>query len=426
MVNLANYNILRIASKKFSAISIIVESFTCLYIKNSQVKLCAGQQHKLEAIDDFKLIGFTLPNTSVTSKTIPTESDVIFGNLYSSTSCLLFMVGFSLFAVWYYQKSLQNEEFKNSHMKSFSKWKFKHNKNVLYRALVRTLVLALILEFCSRVASCIVWTVHVNESPSTFLAVWLPQLWLLFAYMYVIFFMVFYTYKSVHYNKLYNIRVLYHFLILCLSIFMFCYLLFPSTILMFVYPTEMIAIFTFILAYLFATTVILAGLDKIRESSHPNEGHNLMVNHYRCLSKGCVTKYVSQYIPFVIVLYLLLIVLIILYTLLIGNSAAASSGPLFIITLFPSAFMSGTALIFKRIAFRDDEDQEKLVRNFQMHYVTDEAQMHYMEGAQNDQKAQIHDEIEAAQIHSKEADVEQAEENGSTGSLYQCEVETAA
>ena len=174
------------------------------------MKLYAGQQYKFRTIKDFTLIGFTLPITSVTSKTIPTENDVIFGNLYSSASCLLFMVGFSLFAAWYYdhQKGLRDEEVENSHMESFSKWKFKHNKNALYRGLVRTLVLSLILEFCSRVVSCIVWTVHVDESSSTFLAVWLPQLWLLIAYIYVIVFMVAYTHNSVQYNKLYNIRVL--------------------------------------------------------------------------------------------------------------------------------------------------------------------------------------------------------------------------
>ena len=109
---------------------------------------------------------------------------------------------------------------------------------------------------------------------------------------------------------------------------------------MFVYPTEMIVIFSFIVAYLFSTTVILAGLDKICESSHPNRGQNVIVHHYRYLSKGCVTKYASQYTLLVIILYLLLLVLIILYTLLIGKGAAVSTGPLFIITLFPSAFIS--------------------------------------------------------------------------------------
>ena len=62
-----------------------------------------------------------------------------------------------------------------------------------------------------------------------------------------------------------------------------------------------------------------------------------------------------------------------------------------------------------------------------MYYMDGEALMRYMKDAQDDQKPQTHDEIEAAKIRI-EADIDQAEEleNASTGSQYRCEVETAA
>ena len=52
------------------------------------------------------------------------------------------------------------------------------------------------------------------------------------------------------------------------------YMLFPTIILMFAYPTQIIVIFTFVTAYMFATTVFSASIIKLYNVLKQKSGNN--------------------------------------------------------------------------------------------------------------------------------------------------------
>lgn len=149
------------------------------------------------------------------------------------------------------------------------------------------------------------------------------------------------------------------------------YSLFPAIVLVLAYPTQMIAIVTFVLAYLFATTIFSAIL--INFYSAPNNTKEAQQDHNVQLNKQDQQKYDKQqpqsqqkqliktilffamlFIPFwLIILYLHCIAIVFLYSLLIGTGSAINTGPLFIISLLPSALVSGVAWIAKRVALNE-------------------------------------------------------------------------
>ena len=70
-------------------------------------------------------------------------------------------------------------------------------------------------------------------------------------------------------------------------------------------------------------------------------------------------KMVFVYLLFIslwlVVVYLHFLAIFALYTLLIGRGSVINTGPLFLISLIPSALLSGGAWIVKRITLNDSE-----------------------------------------------------------------------
>ena len=75
--------------------------------------------------------------------------------------------------------------------------------------------------------------------------------------------------------------------------FMLFYLLFPTIILMFVYPTQITVIFTFVTAYLFATTIFSAGIGKLYKVYLKEEDQQTKSDCccYRSLSYCCLNDF---------------------------------------------------------------------------------------------------------------------------------------
>ena len=97
-------------------------------------------------------IGYTLPETSVTTIKIPVESDVMLANLYSSILWVLYTISILVFLAWYHK----NEDRK----KLIHEWI--DNNEGLTVGIFTTMVTVGMFEGTTRLASCIAWTHHVT------------------------------------------------------------------------------------------------------------------------------------------------------------------------------------------------------------------------------------------------------------------------
>ena len=335
-------------------------------------------------MENVEFIGFTLPATSVSSKIIPINSDVTFINLYSSILCFLYAVSISFFTVWYY------------HSKKVKKTvnRLINGNTDLSMGIRITSTTALVIEFTARLATCITWTQNIDHSLSIVLAVWMPQIHLLLMAAWQIIFVscyVSYQKKKEDYNKrkeedadgesrgrcdCNSQSELRTFSNMCATVFGLFYMLFPTIILMFAHPTQIIVIFTFVIAYLFATTIFTASI--IRLYKHLTKGKSNIHNHDNLenepVSDRKPQKNLDKHWPlhvlkilftilifitlWLVVIYLHFLVVFISYSLLIGRGSVINTGPLFLISLLPSAILSGGAWIAKRVALNNEPDLE--------------------------------------------------------------------
>ena len=315
-----------------------------------QLKLYAAQQEVLGFIKNTESIGFTLPETSVTTTKIPLESDVVIANLYPFTLWSLYAVSVIIFLKWYHND--RNEDRKER----IHKW-IKDNKNLTV-GMFTTAVTILLPEVCARIATCSIWTHYIlrnNPSPdnelNTFLAVWLPPT-------------PFFIFGTILLIICHSIECcitcwngdLYIHAILPIYLFAFglVYTLFPTIILVSAYPTQMIATLTFSLAYLFVTTIFSAIIYKWYEQRYESRNKNKFLT---CRATFCFI--VLMFFIWIISLYLQLIAIVFLYLLFIGRSSAINTGPLFIISLLPSLLLSGVAWLAKRVALNETDKTAK-------------------------------------------------------------------
>ena len=318
----------------------------------------------LNFVPDQTVIGFTLPSTSVSTNINPSGSDIIMLILYSLTCCLLYSISVCLFPCWCFCPTEDRRKHKKEVKDAMN------SSKELVGGMLITAILTIAFEFCIRFAYCIIWTVHQDNVLGAFLATWLPQL-LLFAFAtsvnicahcitcFKIYCLeikyrniIYYNHKrhsnDGHTNRcrccVNNTRRVFtskvHIILpIHLVAFGLLYCFFPAIILIFVFPAQMIAIFTFVPAYLFASTVIFAIVIKF---------YGWFLPDARKISKICI------FIPLFLVLCLVLffiyfLVLVFLYALVIGRGSVVNTGPLFIISLFPSITISIGAWIAKRI-----------------------------------------------------------------------------
>ena len=324
-----------------------------------QLKVYAGNQEVLNFIQDNTAIGFTLSSASVSTNIDPFGSDITIIILYSATSCILYAISVCLFPCWCFHLTEKRRKHKNK-----IKPILENNRELIGGMLI-TSIIAIAFEFCARIVHCIVWTIHRENIIGNVLGVWLPQLFLFLFATFVnscghtciccsrVFasWLRYYTrpfmlndpdevnqqnrsnYCFMFTSKV-NVILPIH-----LTIFGLVYCFFPAVILTFVYPTRMIAIFTFVLAYFFATTVIYAVMIKLY-------GWFLLGINKIIKCSIFITLFV---IVSLVIMYIYAITLVFIYALIIGKGSVVNTTPLFIISLFPSIILSLGAWIAKRI-----------------------------------------------------------------------------
>lgn len=312
-------------------------------------------------------------------------------NLYSSIMWILYTTSIIAFLVWYYDRKPHNHDDnkrKKEQRKRIHKWIGK-NKS-LVAGMVTTAVTTIVIETCARIANCSVWALNTDNSSGVFLAVWMQQSYLTFLGLWLTIFChiagccikIRYHKKDTSEFLLSHIHII---LPLYLTAYGLLYSLLPAVILVLAYPTQMIAIATFVLAYLFATTIFSAVLinfysapnstnlkgikqehniqqqsQSVNQQSQQNSCHEEQPQSRQKQLIKTILFFAMLFIPFwLIILYLHCIAIVFLYSLLVGTGSAINTGPLFIISLLPSALVSGVAWIAQRVALVETKSTDK-------------------------------------------------------------------
>ena len=299
-------------------------------------------------ITDSDSIGFTLPETSVTTTNIPVEGDILLANIYSSSMWVLYAISVLVFLMWYHKED-------NEHREKIQQW-INDNRSLI-AGIFTTAITVGIIEGIARIANCSVWSHHsLRNNPSgddrvnrgVFLAVWLPQGYVLaFGTMLLI---------GCHIREVYatyrNGDFCMHVILpIHLIAFGLVHALFPAVILILVYAIQMLATLTFVLAYLFATTIFSAIIYKRCEQYCHSTYKKMSLEMKLYIT---ILYFIAMIIPFwIIFLYLSMIAIVFLYTLLIGRGSAINTGPLFAISLLPSLLISSVAWAAKRLALQN-------------------------------------------------------------------------
>lgn len=287
--------------------------------------------------------------------------------------CFLYIIAICVMTIWYFQPSSVAKETIDTLI----------NQNAeLSIGLRITSTTALGVEIITRFAVCIVWTFNIENTSGIILAIWMPQIHLLIvAAVQITVVSVAIGYNEGKWQAQSPLRT---FTNLCATAFMLFYLLFPAIILMFAYPTQIIVIFTFVSAYLFATTIFFASIIKLYKLCSKEEDQqtkNDCCFHCcrflsRCCdfkkwcSKACRQRCLSGFQNFVkmgykicplitlfiflwlVIVYLHFLAVLASYSMLIGRGSVINTGPLFLISLLPSVILSGGAWLAKRVAFK--------------------------------------------------------------------------
>lgn len=323
----------------------------------SQLKVYAGQQGMFNFIPEHHMIGFTLPNTSVSTEIPPSGSDVIIVNLYSKTLCFTYGVSVILFLVWYYYCSEDSKENFENHVKN--------NKDLL-AGMVITAVTSLLMERVARFASSIAWTTSISNSSGSFLAVWWPQsdYFLITTSANIFCHIVIICYPPSEQGQdslMTRSQILHSILPIILIAFGLFYTGLPAIILILAYPTQMIAILACVLSFLFATTVFSAILFKYVRKIVTEKWFSHVVTRDRARSRTTISFYyillVVMIVPFLIwIAYIHFVAVVLLYSLIVGRGSVITTGPIFVISLLPSAFLSTVSLIAKRYWLNKNTD----------------------------------------------------------------------
>ena len=265
---------------------------------------------------------------------------------------------------------------------------FENNTEVVGGVFI-TAIIGHAFESSIRIANCIIWTVHKENNTGNFLAVWLPQIFLfLFGTSTNLVFHII-TCRSQwrqnssepRFNRILSMFTskVHIFLVIHFITFGLLYSFLPAVILTFVYPTRMIVIFTFILAYFIGTTIIFAITIKIfwpfqhgerppnrndetrsqqsreynqetvsdtTELASPNEGNT---SNCTKTSLRVVVFFVVLMLACLFTFFMYAIVVTFLYLLIIGRGAVVNNVPFLLISLLPPTLISLGGWIIKKI-----------------------------------------------------------------------------
>ena len=383
------------------------------------MKIYGAQQQEIQEIsaEQVDSIGYTIPGTHVSSDVIPIGSDVVFINLYTSILCILHTISVCIIIVCYFPNRSKKFNYhvressdgsKQSDVKKFIDELIgdKRYEDLLLGIRI-TSNTTLIVEVLIRLIAIIIWTLNSSDIPGTFLAVWLPNLELLAVSILLNVVLNIYIIKNDgHKNCCCNnsSAALRTFFTLYGTVFILLYFFFPTIVLTFAYPTQMIVIFAFVIAYLFATSVFSAAIVKLfrynkqlknstrrkdedksielqnkankdesaqrysqeeqRKSVEQSETCCCNLDRYGFLSRNREFFYhfFLYFMPlWIVILYLHLLMLYILYMLMIGRSTVITTGPTFIISLFTPALLSSiaAAVLKKSTIIKEAKEEEE-------------------------------------------------------------------
>ena len=342
---------------------------------------------------------------------------MVFINLYTSILCILHTVSVCIIIVCYFPNHSKKSSYrvressdgsKQSDVKKFIDELIgdKRYEDLLLGIRI-TSNTTLIVEVLIRLIAIIIWTLNSSDIPGTFLAVWLPNLELLAV--------------SILLNVVLNICIIKNdgckncccnnssaalrtFFTLYGTVFILLYFFFPTIVLTFAYPTQMIVIFAFVIAYLFASSVFSAAIVKLfrynkhlknsarrrnedksielqnkankdesaqqysqeeqRKSVEQSETCCSNLDRFGFLSRNREFFYhfFLYFMPlWIVILYLHLLMLYILYMLMIGRGTVITTGPTFIISLFTPALLSSiaAAVLKKSTIIKEAKEEEK-------------------------------------------------------------------
>lgn len=383
------------------------------------MKIYGAQQQEIQEIsaEQVDSIGYTIPGTHVSSDVIPIDSDVVFINLYTSILCILHTISVCIIIVCYFPNRSKKFNYhvressdgsKQSDVKKFIDELIgdKRYEDLLLGIRI-TSNTTLIVEVLIRLIAIIIWTLNSSDIPGTFLAVWLPNLELLAVSILLNVVLNIYIIKNDgHKNCCCNnsSAALRTFFTLYGTVFILLYFFFPTIVLTFAYPTQMIVIFAFVIAYLFATSVFSAAIVKLfrynkqlknstrrkdedksielqnkankdesaqqysqeeqRKSVEQSETCCCNLDRYGFLSwnREFFYHFFLYFMPlWIVILYLHLLMLYILYMLMIGRSTVITTGPTFIISLFTPALLSSiaAAVLKKSTIIKEAKEEEE-------------------------------------------------------------------
>lgn len=243
--------------------------------------------------------------------------------------------------------------------------KWMENNKGMTAGLFTTAVTVGVIEGCARLASSIIWTKHIQSSAH---AVWVPEVCIMIStFLLILCHIIFGCYKwdkccKRHTTLFSTLHILLPLHLIAFGLF---YFLFPAIILVLAYPTQMIATLTFVLSYLFATTIFSASLFNICRNYIDLRiiyCTNLDKQRKQSLKSVILALFVyggSFTLFCILTLYLHCIAILFLYSLLIGRGSAISTGPLAVISLLPSIVVSGVAWIVKIFTLNETKDTEQ-------------------------------------------------------------------
>lgn len=251
-----------------------------LYI---QIKIIhAEQDPAFRTYPSVDKIGFALPSTRVSVRGIATEIDTstystaIVVGIYSALTSVMYLFCLFFFFGLYYKKNNWDNDSADDTVTNRS-GRVKEYIKAHFQLVAGTTVIAAFsvsLELIIKFVRFILWTCYIGGGTASFLIVWFP-------FIFFIFFVItpnliihgYYIRPQFirHRDHLKTDRMYYGWMILyekryvhaILLLFVFLYLLiyasFPTFILLFAYPTKMIAVVAFVLAFLFSMIIFFCG-----------------------------------------------------------------------------------------------------------------------------------------------------------------------
>ena len=400
------------------------------------MKIYGGQQQEIEVIsgEQVESIGYTIPGTRVSSEVIPIGSDVIFINLYTSILCILHTISVCVIIVCYFpnhsKESTKSSSYRLKESGKQSKESSDGSKESDVKKFIDKLIgderyddlllgiritsnTTLVIEVLIRLITIIIWTQNSRDIPGTFLAVWLPNLLLLAVAILLNVVLNIFIIKNDGCKGNNSSSGLRTFFTLYGTVFILLYFFFPTIVLTFAYPTQMIVIFAFVIAYLFATSVFSAGIVKLfkynkqlknskvqgykrgedqdkqnielqniqnkeenaqqySREDQQRDSKNDEQSDTRCCNLDC-SGFLSKngeflrhlflyFMPlWIVILYLHFLMLFVLYMLMIGRGTVITTGPTFIISLFTPALLSSiaAAVLKKSTIIKEAKEEEE-------------------------------------------------------------------